>query len=139
MTEDTSLQEILAAWPASEEGLKPLFGALVESMNARPGLRLEIVSREHVSHSVRAMLENPSAGRGQPLLALLDVVTPKAGAWMISLCFFAQDITDPDELGDEVPGGLYGEDGYCFDLDTESGELGYLAARLDEAYAAAGI
>ena len=43
-------------------------------------------------------------------------------------------ITDPEERGDAVPGGLLGEDAVCFDLEAWDEErVRYVAARLDEA------
>jgi hypothetical protein len=43
-------------------------------------------------------------------------------------------ITDPEEKGDAVPGGLLGEDAVCFDLEIWDGELiSYVGARLTEA------
>jgi len=39
---------------------------------------------------------------------------------------------------DIVPGGLLGQDGYCFDLlSSDSEEVDYVAQRIQEAHAAA--
>jgi len=47
-------------------------------------------------------------------------------------------ISDPQELGSFVPGGLLGNDAVCFDLEECSEkQLQYVAARIDEAYASA--
>ena len=35
-----------------------------------------------------------------------------------------------------VPGGLFGQDGYCFDIyEYDESDLTYLVQRIDEAYA----
>ncbi len=48
-------------------------------------------------------------------------------------------ITDPDERGELIPGGLAGSDGYCFDMFDDDQTLGqYLIARITEAAGAAG-
>jgi hypothetical protein len=53
----------------------------------------------------------------------------------LSVCFYGDMITDPEEKGDLVPEGLMGEDGYCFDVDENDPEhIDYICRRLDEAY-----
>ena len=42
---------------------------------------------------------------------------------------------DPDDLGDLIPKGLMGSDGYCFDLTEHDDTLGdYVRRRVHEAY-----
>jgi hypothetical protein len=44
-------------------------------------------------------------------------------------------IQDPDELGDLIPEGLLGADGYCFDISEGDGQLvSYVGKRIEEAY-----
>jgi len=44
-------------------------------------------------------------------------------------------IEDPEEKGDLIPGGLLGEDGYCFDLyEWDEAALSYIEGRIDQAY-----
>ncbi len=72
-------------------------------------------------------------------------VRKKVGSRIISGEFVKFDypvpdglITDPDELGDLVPGGLAGGDGYCFDVYANDEKMfAYLKERLMEAYQAA--
>ena len=53
----------------------------------------------------------------------------------LSVCFFGDMITDPEEKGDLIPGGLLGEDGYCFDITEPDDKLAaYVEARIEEAY-----
>ena len=52
----------------------------------------------------------------------------------LSVCFYGEMITDPDEAGDLIPEGLLGEDGYCFDLyEYDPDEVAYLKQRLSQA------
>ncbi len=52
----------------------------------------------------------------------------------LSVCFYGDSISDPDEKGDFVPKGLLGEDAVCFDLEAyDEEDLGYLEGRIDEA------
>ena len=54
------------------------------------------------------------------------------------MCFYADMITDPSELGDYVPQGLMGEDACCFNLDEDDADMrAYIADRLREAAAKA--
>ena len=48
-------------------------------------------------------------------------------------------MTDPEERGDSVPGGLLGEDGICFDVDAfDETLLSYIKQRITEASQAGG-
>jgi len=48
-------------------------------------------------------------------------------------------VTDSEGRGDSVPGGLLGEDGLCFDIESEdAGLTDYLQERIAEACRAAG-
>ena len=52
----------------------------------------------------------------------------------LSVCFYGEMITDPEEKGDFVPEGLLGEDAVCFDIEErEEGLVQYVQDRLDEA------
>jgi hypothetical protein len=52
----------------------------------------------------------------------------------LSVCFYGEMITDPEEKGDFVPEGLLGEDAVCFDVEERDEKLiTYIETRLDEA------
>ena len=69
---------------------------------------------------------------------LVDVVDDEPESRWLSVCFYADMITDPDEKGDYVPEGLMGEDACCFNLDEDDAAMrAYIAARLAEAVRAA--
>ena len=104
------------------------------AMAAVPGTRLELTARPGVSYSLRAL--HPGCAP-RPLFALADVVEDPDGRWL-SACFYADAVTDPEELGNTVPLGLLGEDGHCFDIDgTDSSMVAYVQGRIVEAHAAA--
>jgi hypothetical protein len=70
------------------------------------------------------------------LFALVDVIDDDPAARWLSVCFYADMITDPEELGDVAPGGLAGEDARCFDLESGA-RADYILERLKEAHAKA--
>jgi hypothetical protein len=89
-----------------------------------------------VSYSLRASRPGgDGAGEeGLALFALVDVIDDDPDRRWLSVCFYESLISDPDGLGELIPGGILGEDGYCFNLEAEDPELlTYLRARLDEA------
>lgn len=54
----------------------------------------------------------------------------------LSVCFYADTVTAPEERGDVVPGGLFDEEACCFDLDDDAADaVDYVEARLREAAA----
>ena len=131
-----ALQEVekfIKEWPDSPEKNKEIFIRLKDFLNAKSGMVFEYVPREGLTYSLRAKHENQ---KNKPLFAMLDVIedTPR---WL-SVCFYGDLITDPDEAGDYVPEGLLGEDAICFDLEEfDEDAIKYVEARLDEGYTTA--
>ena len=63
----------------------------------------------------------------------MDVIEDVDGRWL-SVCFYADTVSDPEERGNLVPLGLLGEDGYCFDVEEPDTVLeAYVLERIDEA------
>ncbi len=65
---------------------------------------------------------------------MVDVIDDQTEGRWLSACFYADLVSDEDEQGDLVPGGLSGADGYCFDLfacDEEA--VSYVGQRIQEA------
>jgi hypothetical protein len=97
------------------------------------GVSFAFKGRAGVSYSLRAKHENQ---KGRDLFVMVDVIDDDPEARWLSVCFYGDLITDPDEKGDLVPGGLAGDDGYCFNLDEwDENEIAYLEERLGEACA----
>ncbi|MDO5484099.1 MAG: hypothetical protein Q4F27_04245, partial [Desulfovibrionaceae bacterium] len=99
------------------------------------GTSLEFKARPGISYSVRARHE---AQTERKLFVLIDVVDDEPESRWLSVCFYADMISDPEENGDFVPQGLMGEDAACFNLDEADESMrSYIAARLAEASQAA--
>ncbi len=124
-----SLEKFIASWQEEEAGSKASFLRLVDFLAAQPGIRLDFQSRPGLTHSLRA---SHLSQKKRPMFAMVDVIEGEP-RWL-SVCFYDELISDPEERGDFVPGGLLGEDARCFDLEGwEETATGYLAARLAEA------
>ena len=132
---NTTLQAIddfLATWVATPEGNKAGFIRLKERLAAQEGAVLEFLPRPGVTYSLRASV----AGQQRPLYVMVDVIEDEP-RWL-SVCFFGDMISDGEERGAFVPGGLLGNDALCFDLEVCDEELlAYVEARIDEAHLAA--
>lgn len=133
--EKDAFQQLLEDW--AEDGMKEIFLELKRHLEGKEAIRLSFKARPGVSYSLRAGVE---AGRDydRPLFAMVDVVDDDPDSRWLSVCFYGDMITDPEEQGDLIPGGLLGEDGYCFDMtEAEEALLGYLRERLEEAHRSA--
>lgn len=133
---DKVLQELnafLEDWQETPDKNKSAFIRLKEYLLTRQGAVLDYQPREGVTYSLRAAHADQA---DKPLFVMVDVIEDQP-RWL-SVCFYGDMITDPEEKGAFVPGGLLGEDALCFDLDTfQEEEVQYVEARIDEAYTAA--
>lgn len=128
------LETFLESWTADPNGAKEAFIRFRDFLLTTPDVRFEFKARPGVSYSLRAA--NPKQTR--PLFVLVDVVDDEPEARWLSVCFYADMISDPDELGDFVPSGLMGEDACCLNLEEDDAAMrDYILARLGEAAAAA--
>ena len=126
------VQRFLDEWTDDALGIKPVFQFLYGSLQEKAGVRLEWISRPGISYSLRATHEDQ---KNRPLFVMLDVIDDDPEQRWLSVCFYGDMITDPDELGDLIPGGLLGSDGYCFDISEEDDALReYVGVRIQEAY-----
>lgn len=130
-----SLNAYLEAWPAAQAGLKQVLVELRQAALALAGASEAFITRPGVSHSLRYDLDPRPAGRVRQVFFLVDVVED-AGVRFLSVCFYEDEVDDPEELGNAIPQGLFQETGYCFDVDDHDPEqLAYLLARLQVAHA----
>ncbi len=137
-TDAEALQKFLDEWPAAQAGLKKSLTVYRDGVLALSGVSESFVARPGVSYSLRWDLAAKPAARERPLFALVDVVPLGGDEMFLSVCFYEDEISDPEELGNAVPQGLFQETGYCFDLEGEAPELvAYCLARAAEALAAA--
>jgi hypothetical protein len=127
--------QFLNEWTDDSLGTKPIFKSLVESILNNEDIELVFNSRPGISYSLRGIQKQQ---KDRPLFVMIDVIDDDPNQRWLSVCFYDDMITDPNELGDLIPGGLLGSDGYCFDI-TESDEnsKAYVGERIQEAYESA--
>lgn len=127
------LDSLLEAWQDTPHRTREAFLRLKDHLAAKDSVKLYFNPRPGVTYSLRAQHPNQSE---RSLFAMVDVIDDDPQNRWLSVCFYGEMITDPDEAGDLVPGGLLGEDAVCFDIDAwEDDLLAYVEKRLDEAYA----
>jgi len=128
-------ETFLENWGEDDTGMRGAFEKLLRLLRNADGVELSFKARPGVSYSLRAA---HSAQKDRSLFTMIDVIDDDPTNRWLSVCFFGDMISDPEEKGDLIPGGLLGEDGYCFDLDTaEEGEVQYVGQRIEEAIHAA--
>lgn len=133
MTEQhQSLDEFIETWEDTAEENKKAFLQLKAHLESKAETELSFLPRPGVTYSLRAA---HASQQGRELFVMVDVIEDQP-RWL-SVCFYGDMVTDPQEKGDFVPEGLLGEDAVCFDIDAyDEGDLAYVTARIDEAHAA---
>lgn len=130
-----ALETLLNEWEDTETKTRKAFLEIKEHIMAMEGTRLEFNARPGVSYSLRPC---HTLQKERKLFAMADVIDDDPAERWLSVCFYGDMITDPDEMGDLIPEGLLGEDGYCFDLDEyDEAAVTYIKDRLTEAYQSA--
>jgi len=135
--ERKDLEAFLSTWPEDQSDLKRVYLEFIETVKSKPLASWSFVSRPGISYSFRAQASNSNTERKRPVFLLMDVIPEPEGPFWLSVCFYEDEITDPDGKGNAIPQGLFQETGYCFDMDDGEGAMpAYLKQRIDEAYAA---
>jgi hypothetical protein len=117
-------------WKDSPEKNKKAFVCLKDYLESKPGVYLDFLPRAGITYSLRAVHEKQ---KNNPLFALVDVIEDQP-RWL-SVCFYSGMISDPEEKGIFIPGGILGDDAVCFDLEEYNEDaIQYIKARFDEAY-----
>lgn len=131
ISEINEISDLLNGWTTDNNGMKVAFTEIIALLESLDGLIYSFKSRPGISHSLRANVDNSE----EKILTLLDVIDDDPENRWISICFYAETITDPAEEGDLIPGGLLGEDGYCFDFfENDVDSLSYIKDRITEAH-----
>lgn len=128
-----ALSTLIESWTVDNANALPVFVALRDHLQGLAETTLTVRARPGVSWSLRGTRN----GSARPLFVLVDVIDDDPEGRWLSVCFYDALLTDPEELGDMVPGGLMGENARCFDVDDpEDGEAlaAYLCARISEAW-----
>ncbi len=128
----TCLQEIetfLENWEESAEGNKKGFQRMLSFLQQLKGCVIEFHQRAGITYSLRGICEVDGDNK---LFVMVDVIEDDP-RWL-SVCFYGKMITDPEEKGAFVPGGLLGEDAVCFDLEEyDEAVVEYVEGRIEEA------
>jgi hypothetical protein len=126
------LDALLNDWKDNDNQTRKAFTELVDYVNTLPDITLDFVSRPGVSYSFRP---RHTAQTKRPLFAMVDVIDDDPDDRWLSVCFYGDLVTDPQEIGDWVPEGLLGEDACCFDMyEYDAQEMAHLKERISEAH-----
>ena len=129
------LETFLGRWEDNALQVKKTFRLFKDYLADKADLGFVFKARPGVSYSLRAKHLQQTK---RELFVIVDVIDEPENRWL-SICFYPDMITDPQDKGVLIPLGLLGEDGYCFDLEEWDEEyVQYLLGRLDEAYEKAG-
>ncbi len=129
------IKQFIEQWKEDEPGIKRAFTAIVDRIVRMDNISIEFNARPGITYSLRP---RHNAQKKRSLFAMVDVIDDDPEARWLSICFYGEMISDPEDMGDLIPGGLLGEDGYCFDLDEyDDNKVDYIKKRLDEAYESA--
>jgi hypothetical protein len=128
------MSNIFQNWEHDPRGVKDAFLRLQDKLRTKENGRMTFKSRPGVSHSLRASVR-VVGGAGDRLFALIDIIDDDPQNRWLSVCFYENTITDDAALGNRIPKGLLGEDGYCFDVfEYDESLLVYLESKIDEAF-----
>ncbi|OQY57698.1 MAG: hypothetical protein B6245_15665 [Desulfobacteraceae bacterium 4572_88] len=126
---DSELNAFVEEWKETPEKNREVFLHFKEYLGRKEKVTLEFIPRPGVTYSLRGVHADQ---RKRELFVMIDVIEDSP-RWL-SICFYGEMVTDPEEKGDFVPEGLLGEDAVCFDIEELDEELvQYVEARLDEA------
>lgn len=126
-----ALTQFIEEWKDTETKTRKAFMEIMEHLDKMNDVSLEFNARPGVSYSLRPRHANQ---KERTLFAMADVIDDNPDERWLSVCFYGDMVTDPEEKGDLIPEGLLGSDGYCFDLDEyEEEDVAYIKKRLDEA------
>ena len=107
------LENFINTWIETDSKTKQAFTEIYDHLKTLEDTALDFTARPKVSYSLRPRHTNQN---NRSLFAMVDVIDDDPEERWLSVCFYGEMITDPEETGDLIPEGLLGEDGYCFDL-----------------------
>lgn len=125
------IEAFIASWEGENQPMRDWFTLFFQKITEMDAVELQFMARPGVSYSMRP---KHSKQVDRDLFAIVDVIDDDPQERWLSVCFYGDMITDPQERGEVIPGGLAGSDGYCFDMYENDKELAqYLVQRLQEA------
>lgn len=132
--EFVELMALMEDWKDGAEKIKTVFLEIKYRLQKKDDTIFNFKSRPGVSYSLRACLNNQNHEKKR-LFALVDIIDDDPQNRWLSVCFYTEMVTDPEEIGNLVPEGILGDDGYCFDLyEFDPALIAYVRQRVDEAY-----
>lgn len=133
-SDQENLDLLLETWQTDSLQTRSAFSAFRQLLESLPQVVLSFNGRPGITYSLRAFF--PVSDGGGQLFAMVDIIDDDPAKRWLSVCLYARMISDPEEGGDFVPGGLQGEDAVCFDYDSaDPGRAAYIETRLREAHA----
>lgn len=129
MNSSSEIKSFLEQWSGSPDRCRDVFEVFFNYLDQLEGSGVEFHARPGVTYSLRGV---PGDESPYPLFVMIDVIEDQP-RWL-SICFYEQMVHDPEGRGDSVPGGLLGEDGICFDIESfDAALINYLKERIAEA------
>lgn len=126
------IKDFINTWDETESRTRQAFIELYEHLQTLGDSTFEFNARPKVSYSLRP---RHNSQKNRSLFAMVDVIDDDPEDRWLSVCFYGEMISDPDQAGDLIPEGLLGEDGYCFDLyEYDKDDIEYLKQRLTQAH-----
>jgi hypothetical protein len=131
-----AMSRLLEGWKDDAQHMKKAFLIIKDTLLGKKNTILRFKPRPGVSYSLRGYLSDPDdKQKHPPLFALVDIIDDDPANRWLSICFYTQMVTDPEAIGNLVPEGILGEDGYCFDLfEFDETLIAYIKQKIDEAY-----
>ncbi|MGW8192988.1 MAG: hypothetical protein ACWGOX_01870 [Desulforhopalus sp.] len=127
----SEIDSFLDSWEKDQQPLQGWCRYFYQQLAALDGVVFDFAARPGISYSIRPRHINQT---GRDLFAIIDVIDDEPQQRWLSICFYADMITDPEERGELIPGGLGESDGYCFDMfESDEDQAAYLLGRLQEA------
>ena len=132
---NSEIDAFLESWQTDPASMRECFLEFYKEVTSAPDVELTFVARPGVSFSLRP---RHKAQKDRELFAMVDIIDDDPQDRWLSVCFYEDMITDPQNRGEVIPGGLAGSDGHCFDLyDKDPEYIAYIVSRLQEAAASA--
>ncbi len=126
------INDFIENWTETDSKNRQAFIELYDHLKTLENISFDFNERPKLSYSLRP---KHTSQKNRSLFAMVDVIDDDPEERWLSVCFYGEMITDPDEAGDLIPEGLLGEDGYCFDLyEYDKDEIEYLKQRLTQAH-----
>ncbi len=131
----SEIETWLNEWQEDPLRAKDAFVNFYSWLKKQGHVKFEFKARPNISFSLRGMHVEQNE---RPLFVLIDVVDDDPSERWLSVCFYADMINDPDEIGDFVPQGLMGKDALCLNLEEDDEHMrAYIQSRITEAFAVA--